>query len=40
MKGYYLDSVYMGYLPSKDKYIPFATEEEYVEYFMENEEDN
>ena len=38
MKGYLTSSCYMGYIPSINKYIPFPTEQEYVEYLSEKEE--
>lgn len=39
MKGYYTKDGYMGYIPSKKKFMLFATEEEYEEYFVENEKE-
>lgn len=38
MKGYYANAIYYGYLPSADKYFPFASEGEYKEYYKEFEE--
>ena len=35
MKGYVVASGYMGYLPSVNKYLLFATEEEYEEFYNE-----
>jgi len=32
MKGYYVSSGYMGYIPSQDKFILFSTEKEYEDY--------
>ena len=32
MKGYPTQQGYMGYIPSKNRYILFATESEYLEY--------
>ena len=32
MKGYYTAYGYMGYVPTLNKYILFATEIEYIEY--------
>lgn len=37
MKGYYTPTSYMGYVPRFKMYLPFATEEEYKEYFEEEE---
>lgn len=37
MKGYYLDSVYMGYIPNENKYIPFPSENEYIDYFRDSQ---
>jgi hypothetical protein len=37
MKGYYTNSVYMGYIPSINKYWQFETEEEYTLYIREIE---
>lgn len=37
MKGYYTNSCYMGWLPSENRYIPFATENEYVEFYKKYE---
>jgi hypothetical protein len=37
MKGYPIDTGYMGYIPSQNRYILFATESEYIEYIMEME---
>lgn len=33
MKGYYVSVGYMGWIPELYKYVLFATEEEYHEYF-------
>lgn len=38
MKGYYVSFGYMGYLPSKKRYMLFVSEEEYKEYYYDNEE--
>ena len=35
MKGYFVSTGYMGYIPDKG-YILFSTENEYKEYFNEN----
>ena len=35
MKGYLVGFGYMGYVPELNKYILFATEDEYVEYCAE-----
>lgn len=32
MKGYFTSSGYMGYVPSIDKYMLFASESDYIEY--------
>ncbi len=32
MKGYTTQSGYMGYVPSFDKYILFASEADYIDY--------
>lgn len=37
MKGYYKGSVYMGWIPSERKYMPFESERAYIEYFKEME---
>ncbi len=37
MKGYYMNSVYMGYIPSIGKYWQFTSEEEYKNYMREVE---
>lgn len=37
MKGYYTPSGYMGYVPMMNKYLLFATETDYVEWFAEYE---
>ena len=38
MKGYYIGSAYLGWIPSEGKYIQFPTENEYLEYVDEDEE--
>lgn len=35
MKGYFTDGDYWGYLPDKEKYQRFETEDEYKDYFRE-----
>lgn len=35
MKGYYLDDAYWGYIPDENRYYPFDTEDEYVQYYRE-----
>ena len=35
MKGYYLEDAYWGYIPDEDRYYPFDTEDEYVQYYRE-----
>lgn len=37
MKGYYLNAVYMGYIPSLGKYLQFETEYAYITYMQEIE---
>ena len=37
MKGYYTRTAYMGYIPRFKQYLPFATEEEYIEFYKEEE---
>lgn len=37
MKGYYTPTSYMGYIPRFKMYLPFATEEEYIEFYKEEE---
>lgn len=32
MKGYYTNTGYMGYVPSENRYILFASESDYIEY--------
>lgn len=32
MKGYYVPSGYMGYVPNINKYMLFASESDYIEY--------
>lgn len=32
MKGYYIPTGYMGYIPEEDCYLLFATEAEYLDY--------
>lgn len=39
-KGYYIGTGYMGWVPWYNKYILFATEEEYYEYFKEGDKWN
>ena len=39
MKGYYKDHCYMGWIPKFHKYLPFATETEYIEFYKEMEGD-
>lgn len=38
MKGYYTNSVYMGYIPSIDKYWQFESETAYRDYMKERGE--
>lgn len=38
MKGYPTLFGYMGYVPSMHKYVLFATEDEYREFYMEEKE--
>jgi hypothetical protein len=38
IKGYYLNSVYMGYIPSIGKYWQFESETAYINYIREMEE--
>lgn len=38
MKGYYVQSGYMGYIPRESKWVLFATESDYVEYLNETED--
>ena len=38
MRGYYTLKCYMGWIPRFNRYLPFATETEYEEYFKEMEE--
>ena len=35
MKGYYTNSVYMGYIPSIGKYMLFESETAYIEFMKE-----
>ena len=35
MKGYVVKSGYMGYIHTEDRYMLFATEDEYAEYMEE-----
>ena len=35
MKGYYTNSVYMGYIPSIGKYLQFESETAYINYMRE-----
>ena len=37
MKGYVVDSGYMGYVPSAKAYKLFPTEDEYVEWYRETQ---
>ena len=37
VKGYSKDSYYYGWIPSKNKYIKFETEDAYKDYFFEFE---
>lgn len=37
MKGYYTPTSYMGWIPRFKMYLPFATEEEYTEFYKEME---
>lgn len=37
MKGYPVAGGYMGYVPSKGKYIKFETEDVYVEWYRETQ---
>ena len=37
MKGYYTSSGYMGFVPVMNKYLLFATEADYAEWFAEYE---
>ena len=37
MKGYAIASGYMGYVPSKGKYMLFDTENEYVNWYRETQ---
>jgi hypothetical protein len=39
MKGYYTDTVYMGYIPTENKYLQFESERAYTEYFRSIKED-
>ena len=38
MKGYYTNSVYMGFVPSIDKYLQFESETAYINYIREKGE--
>lgn len=38
MKGYLINSGYMGWVPSIGRYLLFCTETEYIEYYMEGED--
>lgn len=38
MKGYYVDSVYMGFIPSVGKYWQFESEAAYKNYLIERGE--
>ena len=35
MKGYYTNSVYMGFIPSIRKYLQFESETAYIDYMRE-----
>lgn len=35
MKGYYLASVYMGWIEERKQYMPFETEQAYLDYISE-----
>ena len=35
MKGYYTNSVYMGFIPSIRKYLQFESETAYIEFMKE-----
>lgn len=37
VKGYFTDSVYMGYVAEKKTYIMFASESEYYDYINRDE---
>lgn len=37
MKGYYTSCGYMGYVPELNKYILFATENEYINYIADSD---
>lgn len=39
MKGYYINSVYMGYIPSIGKYWQFESETAYIEFMKERGEE-
>lgn len=39
MKRYYTPTSYMGWIPRFKQYLPFATEEEYIEFYKEMEGD-
>lgn len=34
MKGYFTNAGYMGWLPDEKKYVLFATETDYVDYYL------
>lgn len=36
MKGYFLDCGFMGWIPSKEKYMLFVSDTEYYEYYEED----
>jgi len=38
-KGYYVHYSYLGWVPWLKRYIRFATEEEYLNYISEHEEE-
>lgn len=38
MKGYYINGVYFGYIPSIRKYMQFESEDAYIEYVRERGE--
>ena len=37
IKGYWTGSSYMGWIPSKKRYMEFVSDAEYYLYFVENE---
>ena len=36
MKGYYTQSAYMGWIPSRKRYLPFVNDTEYREAYEED----